>query len=308
MVHKTDGELGRITTSFGVQCISHGSRTCCFEKTGTIQHTTMLLAAAKCTRLSLCVGVNRLFFVFPFVLRERHRAAPQSPNAPDTHSPSEEDGRVAIVRVRIFNVSVENLTCEAFTENTCRRFGPCGRQLVMSWMELNLCGAADAGGVDGKTSYARAPRGQFLRIPSSWTSYSHSVRHGHRTTASVVFTCMSRRQHQQVATQHDLSMASSAPVRLQKFGMHPTSLHSSHLAPPQPTPPKKKPSISQTTYQCRFIHLVFTKLIYLGPELETFSCTTHIVSRSFCSIHAECCSGSICERAKFHHSTRFSAI
>ena len=175
MVQKTDGGLGHITTSFEVQRISHGKVPArpirkssvghvVLKKTGTIQHTTMLLAAAKCTRLPLCVGVNRFFFVFRFVLRERHRAAPQSPNAPDTHSPSEEDGRVAIVRVRIFNVSVENETCEAFTENTCRRFGPCGRQLVMSWMELNLCGAADAGGVDGKN---------IIRSSTTWSVSSH---------------------------------------------------------------------------------------------------------------------------------------
>ena len=111
----------------------------------------------------------------------------------------------------------------------------------------------------------------------------------------------------QAATQHDLSMASSAPVRLQKWN----APHSTPFLPPRPTSTyatQRQLRISQTTFQCPSIHLVFTKLIYLGPEFETFSCTTHIVSCSFCSIHADCCSGSICERAKFHHSTRYSAI
>ena len=154
----------------------------------------------------------------------------------------------------------------------------------------------------------RAPRCQFLRSQPSWTSYTRSVRHGQRTAASVVITCMSRcQQHSSlnVIRSFENSIGSCAAPCKKRRNAHLRTPKSSLLAqhqptPPNPTPSHHTPSSHLTPFTCR-------SPCY-APKLGTFSCTTHIVSRSFCSIDADCCSGSICERARFHHSTRYSAI
>ena len=136
---------------------------------------------------------------------------------------------------------VANETCEAFTENTCGRFGPCGRQLVMSWMELNLCGAADAGGVDGKN---------IIRASTTWSVSSHP------TVMDVLFAlcapwtprCCIRRIYMHVTMTASFKPQRNTIYRWHhrplcdcKNGMHPTPHHSSHLAPPEPTPPNNNP-------------------------------------------------------------------
>ena len=59
MVHKTDGELGRITTSFEVQCISHGkvpARAICKSSVGRVVlkkngHDTTHNNVARCCQM-----------------------------------------------------------------------------------------------------------------------------------------------------------------------------------------------------------------------------------------------------------------
>ena len=172
---------------------------------------------------------------------------------------------------------------------------------------MNLCGAADAGGVDGKN---------IIRASGTWSVFSHP------TVMDVLFAlcapwtphCCIRRIYMHVAMSAPFKPQRNTIYRWHhrpcdcKNGMHPTP----HRIPPTSLHLNlRHPTTTQYLtdhFQSRSIHLVFTELIYLGPELETFSCTTHIVPLSFCSIDAECCSRSICERARFHHSARYSAI
>ena len=148
----------------------------------------------------------------------------------------------------------------------------------------------------GKTSHARAPRGQFLRIPPSWTSYSHSVRHGQRTAASVVMACMSRcQQHSSLnAIRSFENSIGSCAAPFKKKKCTPTSPKSSLLAPLQPTP--LNPTPSHHTPPSHVTPFTYWSPCY-APKLGTFSCSTHIGSLtlspslfSSCSIYPEVCS------------------
>ena len=304
MVHKTDGELGRITTSFVVQCISHGKVPARAIRKSSVGHGVFKKHALGCTCALVSIGsssYSRSSFV--------NAIGPRlSPRMHQTHTALPK--KTAELPLYVFALS----TCLSKTRLAFRlrrtHVGDLVRvpaKLVMSWMELKFCGAADAGGVDGKN---------IIRSSTTWSVSSHP------TIMDVLFAlcapwtprCCIRRIYM-----HVTMTASFKPQRNTIYRKHHHLCDCKKLecTPPHTIPPTslhlnlRHPTTTQYLtdhFQSRSIHLVFTKLIYLGPELETFSCTTHIVSLSFCSIHADCCSGSICERAKFHHSTRYSAI
>ena len=169
-------------------------------------------------------------------------------------------------------------------------------KLVMSWIELNLCGAADAGGVDGKN---------IIRASATWSVSSHP------TVMDVLFAlcapwtahCCIRRNGMHVTMSAALKPQRNTIFRkqhrllcgpIQKEEMH---TYLTQVLPPRSTPTyaiQPNPITPHTSVPSHTIHLLVTMLRTKTWNFFVLdaSCLSHSLSPSLfsSSIYPEVCS------------------